>query len=243
MPRYAKYRKRRGTRRRRYGAKKSFRRRSYGRRRKGRSLFPNSRINSTRFAGVPGSYKCKLTYPDTSTFSTAVLADGTQGTRFSGCSNFDPFKGGGGSQPYYYDTIAESYLRYRVLGVRLSIVIDTPSIAGWLAILVSTTTTSGLGLSSFDDVRGQKGVKTQRVEPTQAKTLSIHTYQSTRRVFGNQYGSKERDLTSVIASDPTIDYYLHVFWLRDDAAATAQTFRWRWTSYTIFYDTDPENVN
>lgn len=175
--------------------------------------------------------------------STTVLADETQGTMFSGTSAYDPFKDGGGSQPYYFDSYSIDYARYRVHAVRLTITLDKPTDAGWLAIGVSPSTTEGLGLLTFDDIRGQTGFKTQRVEPTQAKTLSISAYQTTRGVFGTQYGSKERDLTAAINADPSVQYYFHVYWLRDDGGTTAATYRWRWTAYTTFYEPTPEQQN
>lgn len=172
-------------------------------------------IRSARAPTFPQKLFAKLTYNDTGFTATPAVGNSYLVQQaFRGNSIYDPDATGVGVQPYYYDTFAGVYSRYRVYASKISVYVFSTDEAGTSpqikTSIIPWPTSAGPTYTAPDDVRVLFKCKqiSWNQDRNDRKSTKLTNYAKTKQVFENLY---DNDLWANIGSNPSTMWYWQLY--------------------------------
>ncbi len=171
----------------------------------------------------PPMFKGQLTYSSSRAINNVLLA--VSSYTFRANSLYDPDFTGVGTVVPGITTLSQLYDRYRVLGVRVSVVMRVESgIGGEVLLVASNQNSLPVAYADWSNQRFVKRISVGGVNGNNVAkavvTFPIH------EVYGvpKTQVRNEDDFASVMGNNPNNPVYFHVGWYSGAAAATTQVF-------------------
>lgn len=158
---------------------------------------------------IKDQYVCKLVYCETLKRSPASAIDNYL---FRGNSVYDPNQSGVGSQPYYFDSIAQLYQQYRVTGSKLEVeLVNTAAVPAMATLFPANETIS---VTDIDDWAGNRYSKSRVMAPSSGSPnmARLSTYATTAAMYGVSANivKSEKDYSAAVTTNPTNQWNWHI---------------------------------